>query len=359
VLSTLDRYIIKKFLGTFFFILALIMAIAVVFDVSEKTEDFSEMTATFWQIVTEYYVNFVIYYSNFFSGLLIFIAVVLFTSRLAHRSEVIAMLSGGVSYNRFLRPYFISGIVLALVALFVNHMILPDANKIRLAFEEEHIRAQFFIDDSHIHREIKPGTIAYFESFDAHARRGFHFSLEHWDSLELKSKLFADRATYDTITGHWKVEDYYIRTIDGQDEHIERGTMLDTALTLVPSDVGQRPGNAAAMRTPALDAFIAAERARGGSDTAFFELERHQRTSTPFAVLVFTLIGVGLSSRKVRGGTGLHLALGFLIALMYVFAQKITSVAATNAGLPPMVAVWIPNVIFLTLGIYIHRTAPK
>ena len=359
VLSSLDRYIIRQFLGTFFFILAVIMAIAVVFDVSEKTEDFATMTASFWEISTQYYLNFVIYYANFFSGLLIFIAVVLFTSRLSHRSEVIAMLSGGVSFNRFLRPYFISGTVLAGITLLVNHTVLPDANRVRLAFEEEHIRAQFFIDDSHIHREIMPGSIAYFESFDAQARRGYHFSLEQWDGLDLKWKLFADRATYDTLTGHWKIQDYYIRSINSAGEHLKSGSLLDTALALVPSDVGQRPGNAMAMRTPALDDFIAAEHARGGSDTAFFEIERHQRSSAPFAVYVFTLIGVSLASRKVRGGTGLHLALGFLIALMYVFAQKMTSVAATNAGLPALIAVWIPNVLFLLLGIYIYRTAPK
>ncbi|MFZ1687664.1 MAG: LptF/LptG family permease, partial [Flavobacteriales bacterium] len=237
--------------------------------------------------------------------------------------------------------------------------VLPDANRVRLAFEEEHIRAQFFIDDSHIHREIMPGSIAYFESFDAQARRGYHFSLEQWDGLDLKWKLFADRATYDTLTGHWKIQDYYIRSINSAGEHLKSGSLLDTALALVPSDVGQRPGNAMAMRTPALDDFIAAEHARGGSDTAFFEIERHQRSSAPFAVYVFTLIGVSLASRKVRGGTGLHLALGFLIALMYVFAQKMTSVAATNAGLPALIAVWIPNVLFLLLGIYIYRTAPK
>lgn len=357
--TSLDRYIIRNFLGTFFFILAVIMAIAVVFDVSEKTEDFSEMTATFGQIVSQYYVNFVIYYANLFSGLLIFIAVVLCTSRLAHRSEVIAMLSGGVSYNRFLRPYMVSGTFLTIVALVVNHTLLPDANKVRLAFEEEHIRATFFIDESNIHREITPGSIAYFETFDAQAKRGFHFSLEQWDGNDLRWKLFADRATYDTLTGHWKVEDYYIRTIEGGKESITRGAMLDTALALVPSDVGQRPGNAAAMRTPQLAAFIAAERARGGGDTAFFEVEMHQRTSYPFATYVFILIGVGLASRKVRGGTGLHIALGIVLAVLYIFAMKMTTVAATNAGMAPVIAVWIPNVIFLLLGIYIHRTAPK
>ena len=181
MLKTLDRYIIRQFLGTFFFILVLIMAIAVVFDISEKTEDFAKMSASLGEIVVRYYFNFVIYYANFFSGLLIFLAVILFTGRLAHRTEVIAALSSGVSFPRLLRPYFLAATLLAGIALVTNHFILPYANKERLAFEEEHIRVAFQVRDKNIHREIAPGCIAYFESFNAQKKTGYRFSLEQWD----------------------------------------------------------------------------------------------------------------------------------------------------------------------------------
>jgi lipopolysaccharide export system permease protein len=359
VLKTLDRYIIRQFLGTFFFILVTIMLIAVVFDISEKTEDFAKMKASTSEIVLEYYLNFIIYYSNLFSGLLIFLAVLLFTSRLAHRTEVIAMLSGGVSFPRIMWPYFLAATFLTGLSLIINHNVLPAANKVRLAFEEEHIRATFRVDAKHIHREIAPGSIAYFESFNAQEKMGFRFSLEQWDGDSLTKKLTSDRAQYDSVAGHWRVSDYLLRTIDGQKEHIVKGHMLDTIINLKPSDLGQRWESSMAMSWTELNAYIKAKQAQGDGSLMPFLIEKHQRTSYPFATYIFTLIGVSIASRKVRGGTGLHLALGVLLILLYIFAMKLTTVAATNAGLDPFIAVWIPNVLFTLVGIWIYRKAPK
>ncbi|MCB0770784.1 MAG: LptF/LptG family permease [Flavobacteriales bacterium] len=359
MLKTLDRYIIRQFLGTFFFILVTIMLIAVVFDISEKTEDFAKMKASTSEIVLEYYLNFIIYYSNLFSGLLIFLAVLLFTSRLAHRTEVIAMLSGGVSFPRIMWPYFLAATFLTGLSLIINHNVLPAANKVRLAFEEEHIRATFRVDAKHIHREIAPGSIAYFESFNAQEKMGFRFSLEQWDGDSLTKKLTSDRAQYDSVAGHWRVSDYLLRTMDGQKEHIVKGHMLDTIIDLKPSDLGQRWESSMAMSWGELNAYIRAKLAQGDGSLMPFLIEKHQRTSYPFATYVFTLIGVSIASRKVRGGTGLHLALGVLLILLYIFAMKLTTVAATNAGLDPFIAVWIPNVLFTLVGIWIYRKAPK
>lgn len=359
MLKTLDRYIIRQFLGTFFFILVTIMLIAVVFDISEKTEDFAKMKASTSEIVLEYYLNFIIYYSNLFSGLLIFLAVLLFTSRLAHRTEVIAMLSGGVSFPRIMWPYFLAATFLTGLSLIINHNVLPAANKVRLAFEEEHIRATFRVDAKHIHREIAPGSIAYFESFNAQEKMGFRFSLEQWDGDSLTKKLTSDRAQYDSVAGHWRVSDYLLRTIDGQKEHIVKGHMLDTIINLKPSDLGQRWESSMAMSWTELNAYIKAKQAQGDGSLMPFLIEKHQRTSYPFATYIFTLIGVSIASRKVRGGTGLHLALGVLLILLYIFAMKLTTVAATNAGLDPFIAVWIPNVLFTLVGIWIYRKAPK
>lgn len=359
VLRTLDRYIIRQFLGTFFFILVVIMLIAVVFDISEKTEDFAKMKASTEEIVLEYYLNFVIYYSNLFSGLLIFLAVLLFTSRLAHRTEVIAMLSSGVSFPRILWPYFVAATFLTAFSLVINHRVLPAANKVRLNFEEEHIRATFRVTDKHLHREIAPGTIAYFESFNAKERAGYRFGLEQWEDQELVRKLHADRAQYDSVQGSWAVYDYVIRTIGPSGEELQRGAQLDTLINLKPADLGQRWEFAMAMGWEEINAYIAAKQAQGDGSVMPYLIEKHQRTSYPFATYVFTLIGVSIASRKVRGGTGVHLALGVLLVLLYIFAMRLTTVGATNAGLHPLLAVWSPNIFFLLVGIWIYRKAPK
>ncbi|MBL7965190.1 MAG: LptF/LptG family permease [Flavobacteriales bacterium] len=359
MLKTLDRYIIRQFLGTFFFILVLIMAIAVVFDISEKTEDFAKMKATWQVVVVEYYLNFVVYYANLFSGLLIFIAVILFTGRLSHRTEVVAILSSGISFPRFLRPYFIAASILCLISLVVNHYALPEANRVRLAFEEAHIRNPFRIDASHLHRDIGDGSLAYFEKFNWQQRTGYRFSMEQWENGVLKAKLLSDRAVYDSVNGRWTVYDFMVRTLDGEQEHVRHGQQLDTLINLKPEDLGRRNENATSMSDAELDTFIEEETRRGSPSVVFYRIEKHQRTSYPFATYVFTLIGVSIASRKVRGGTGVHLALGVLLILLYVFAMKITTVAATNAGFDPFTAVWLPNIVFGLVGVGIYRKAPK
>ena len=379
--KTLDRYIIRQFLGTFFFILVLIMSIAVVFDISEKTEDFAKTSATLYEIVVEYYVNFIIYYSNLFSGLLIFIAVLLFTSQLAGRSEIIAMLSSGVSFPRFARPYFIAATILTALSLYVNVFLLPHSNQTRLAFEKAHIWSAYKLEDNNVLREIAPGEIVYFESVDVPRLTGYRFSLEKWDGDELRSKIISDRAVFDTITGHWTIHDYMIREIPAEPsskvtekgkqgqasgttdvmlpERIRRGAVLDTLIPLKLADLGQRLDNVAALDRHEIAEYIKAEKARGGSKVPYYEVEQKQRTSYPFATYVFTLIGVGIASRKVRGGTGVHMVLGVMLTLLYIFTMKMTTVAATNSAFNPTLAVWIPNIIFGIVGVWIYWKAPK
>ncbi len=377
--KTLDRYIIRQFLGTFFFILIMIMAIAVVFDISEKTEDFAKTSASVYEIVVDYYLNFIIYYSNLFSGLLIFIAVLLFTSRLAGRSEVIAALSSGVSFPRFVQPFFIAATILTALSLYVNVFLLPHANRTRLAFEKAHIWSTYKLEESNVLREIAPGEIVYFESVDMSKLTGYRFSLEKWVDGQLRFKLMSDRAVYDTISGSWMVHDYMTRKIPPDQgaigiedsngllaekevmlpERIRRGALLDTIIPLKPSDLGQRLDIAAALDRTEIADFIKAEKARGGSKVAYYEVEQKQRTSYPFATYVFTLMGVGIASRKVRGGTGVHMVLGVLLCLLYVFTMKMTTVAATNSAFNPTLAVWIPNIIFGIVGVWIYWKAPK
>ncbi len=364
VLKTLDRYIIRQFLGTFFFILVLIMAVAVVFDISQKTEDFAKSNATFHEIALDYYVNFVLYYSNLFSGLLIFLAVLLFTSRLAGRSEVIAALSAGVSFPRFVRPYFIAATILTALSLYLNVFVLPDANRKRIAFEKRHIWNAYHLDDHNLHVEVAPGTIVYMESIDMRSRTAARFSVAHWENGAMRSRLTSDHAVYDSVSGKWQLFDCMLRIIptdtgNAITEQVGHRDRVDTLLALKPSDLGQRLDVAAAMDRHEIADFIKAEKARGGNTVAFYEVEQDQRTAYPFATYVFTLIGVGIASRKVRGGTGVHLVLGVMLILVYVFGMKLTTVAATNSDFNPMLAVWLPNFFFALIGLWIYWKAPK
>ncbi len=371
---TLDRYIIRQFLGTFFFILVLIMAIAVVFDISERTEDFHNSKATLHEIVFDYYVNFVLYYSNLFSGLLIFLAVLLFTSRLAGRTEVIAMLSSGVSFPRFVRPYFIAATILTAVSLYVNVFLLPVANRTRLAFEKAYIWNAYRLEDKHVLREVSKGTIVYLESMEMRTRTAYNFTISHWENGALRERLAADHAEYDSVSGVWHLFNCVSRSIPPEPdslqgdtashgaafiERIRRFPQVDTLLPLKPSDLGQRLSIAAALDRKEIADFIHAERARGGNTVAFYEVEEATRTAYPFATYVFTLIGVGIASRKVRGGTGVHLVWGVILILVFIFMGKITTVAATNSGFNPTLAVWLPNIVFGLIGVWIYWKAPK
>ncbi len=360
MLRILDRYILRKFLGTFFFMLVLIMLVAVVFDLSEKTEDFARTQPSARAVTLDYYVNFVVFYANRFSGLFTFLAVLLFTSRLAHRSEVIAMLSGGVSFPRLLRPYAIGATLIAALSLVVNHLVLPKANERRLAFEEIYVReVEFSVKDRHLHREIAPGLIAYGERYSAKEQTMYTFGLERWVNGVLVCKLDAERAAYDSTAGTWRLTNWLARDIGDKGDALSRGLEKDTLLPLRPNDLGQRVETAMALTTPELNTYIADRQRQGDGKVGPYLIEKHQRTAYPLATYIFTLIGVGIASRKVRGGTGLHLAVGVMLVLVYFFVVQFTTVAATNAGLDPFLAVWLPNIGYALIGIWIYRTAPK
>ena len=359
-MKKLDLYIVKKFLGTFFFMLAVIMSIAIVFDVSEKLEKFVRSDAPFLKIIFNYYLNFVFYYGNLFSSLLIFLSVLLFTSQMAQRTEIVAIFASGVSFKRFLYPYFIGATILVGVSLYFTHYQLPIANATRLQFEEEYLNKQFRINDKNLHRQFEPNTIAYFESFSTINNVGYKFSIEKWgEDGKLESKLLADRARFDSLSGKWEIENYYIRNFTDSLESIEKGKKLDTLLTLKPRDFGQRISVASTMGYKELTDFIDAERKKGSDKTVHYEIEKHQRTSYPFATYILTIIGVSIASRKSRGGIGADLAIGVLIAVSYIFAMKVTTVAATNAGLNPLLAVWLPNIIYFIISIIVFNRAQK
>lgn len=358
-LKIIDRYIINKFLGTFFYAIALIIAITIVFDISEKIEDFISKDAPFSAIVFDYYVNFIPYFVNLFSPLFTFIAVIFFTSRMAYNTEIIAILSSGVSFNRLLRPYMYSATVLTILSLLLNNFIIPPANAKRLDFENTYIRNAFYFSERNLHRQVSPGTFVYFESFNNQRNMGYKFTLEKFEENKLTYKLSSEYIRWDTLVNKWEVENYFIRKIDGMNEKVESGVKKQIEINLSPDEFNRRVDNVETMNMFELDHFIAEEKYKGSENVVYYEIEKHKRIAMPFATFILTIIGVAVASRKVRGGIGLHIGIGLLIAFSYIMFQQIAITFATNAGLSAMIAMWIPNALYLVLGLYLLKVAPK
>ena len=358
-MKILDKYIILKFLGTFFLCIILILMIVVVFDVSEHMEDFIAKKPPLKAIVLDFYFNVIPFYANRFSPLFTFIAVIYFTSRMADRSEIIAILSSGISFRRMLFPYMFSAAILALLSLYLNHFVIPKANKTRLAFEEAYIRNKYLNQDRHIHRQIEPGTFIYFSSFDNQSNIGYQFSFEKIHNGDRFYYLKSDDIKWDSVSRKWTLENYFIRRVDGMKESIRTGPKLDTTFSFQPSEFGKRENRIEAMPTPELVQFINNQKQQGSSQIQYYEVEKDWRSAYPFATFVLTLIGVSLSSRKVRGGIGWHLGLGLLISFSYILFMQVSSNFAIYGGLSPLIAVWIPNVIFTFLALFMLRAAPK
>ncbi|HOZ82708.1 MAG TPA: LptF/LptG family permease [Bacteroidia bacterium] len=355
----LDLYIIKKFLGTFLFAIGLIICIAVVFDISEKVDDFIERHAPLKAIAFDYYLNFIPYFANLFSPLFVFISVIFFTSKMAGQTEIIAILNSGISFNRFLRPYIISATVIAIASFYLNNWVIPHANLVRLQFENIYIKNPYVYRGRNIHRQIKPGEFVYFESYDNKANTGFMFSIEKFEGGKLVTKLMADRITWDSLTQKWSIENYTIRHINGMTEELKKGIRLDTTLSIHPSEFNRRMNFIEAMDFSELNSYIKEEKSRGSEVIPFYEVEKYRRTSYPFATFILTLIGVAISSKKVRGGIGLQLGAGILLSFTYIMFMQVSTTFATNGNLPAVVAVWIPNLVYAFIAIYLLRKAPK
>ncbi|MCC6252246.1 MAG: LptF/LptG family permease [Bacteroidia bacterium] len=358
-MKKLDKYIISRFLGTFIYAILLIVLIAIIFDISEKIDDFIQSKAPVKAIVFEYYFNFIPFFVNLFSPLFTFIAVVFFTSKMAGNTEIVAILSSGVSFNRLLRPYMLAATVLAFLSFFLNNYVIPKANAKRLNFENTYIRNKYRNSDINIHRQIKPGEYIYFEQYNNFDDIGSQFSYEVIKDGKLVYKLMARQIRFDTITQKWKVIDYTIRTINGYKENLKSGHEFDTIYNFTPADFGTRLNNIETMNRSELNAFISEEKLRGSDEIPFYELEKHRRVSMPFATFILTLIGVSMASRKVRGGIGLHIGLGMLISFSYILFLQVSSTFATNGNLSPILAVWIPNILYLFIALVLLKLAPK
>ena len=355
----IDWYIIKKFLGTFLFSITLILLVVIVFDISENIYYFIEKEAPLRAIIFEYYLNFIPYFGNLFSPLFTFIAVIFFTSKMANNTEIISILSSGVSFQRMMLPFIISAIIIGSLSFTLGNFIIPSANEDRLEFENTYIKNPYRNRDKNIHIQISPGNFVYMESYNSTKNIGYKFSMEMFLQGELKQKLFSNYVEWDSTSGKWNIHHYFIRTFDEMEEIIVEGRQLDTMINLHPNDFNERLNTVETMSYFKLNNYIAEERMKGSKNLVFHLIEKHKRIAFPFATIILTLIAVAFASSKVRGGIGLHLGVGLLISFSYILFMQISTTFATNGDLSPALAVWIPNLIYTGLAAYLLKKAPK
>jgi lipopolysaccharide export system permease protein len=357
--KTIDIYITKKFLGTFFYAIALILSIAIVFDMSENLDEFLSKDITWGTIISQYYLNFIPYFANLFSPLFTFIAVIYFTSKMAYDTEIIAILSSGVSYKRLMRPYLVSAFVLAAFSFALGNYIIPPANRTMNEFRQFYIdnNRQSVSNERNIHRQIEPGVFIYMQSFNSN-NVGYRFTLEKFEDSKLVEKLTADNIRWNEESGKWVINNWWKRKIYEDHEEFEKGYRMDTTLNMRPDDYVVMKNEMENFITPELKAEIKEMKLRG-VNTVEWEIERHKRVANPFSAFILTIIGAGLASRKIKGGLGLHLGLGLLLSFSYILFMQVSTVFAISGNTSPLVAVWIPNIGYSIIAFFVFRWAAR
>lgn len=358
-MKKIDLYIIKKFLGTFFFTLLLLIFIVIVFDISEKIDDFLKNDAPLGAIIIDYYLNFIPYFINLFSYLLTFIAVIFFTSRMASRSEIIAILSSGISFWRLLVPFLVSAMILGILSFLLANFIIPYTNQTMFEFENKYIRDPRKYSDMNVHKQISPGAFIYMENFNLKTNSGWKFTLEEFDGQILKFKLKGEKISFDSVTEKWRIDNYYTRRIDGLEESIVKGVRMDTVLPIRPGDFVEDVEEIKVMGYVKLREMIEKKLLRGDPDAVHYQVKQYERIAHPFATIILTLIGVAVSSRKVRGGIGYHLGLGLALTFFYILFMQISAVFGIFGTVPPMLAVWLPNIFFSVVAASLLWKTPR
>lgn len=358
----LDWYIIRKFIGTYIFSIVLIISIALVFDFNENLSKFTKYHAPWRAIVFDYYANFIPYYSNLFSPLFVFIAVIFFTSKLAGNSEIIAMLSSGVSFRRLMRPYMISCVLIASVTFYLNSFVIPHGTVIRQNFESLYRNSKKNTSEENVQQQVGKGTVAYIQHYDDRYKRGYGFSLDKFEGKKLVSHMTAMEIQYDTIADakyHWKATNWKTRTLVGLRERIVTGDVKDTVILMEPTDLVYSKGQQETFTSPELLDYISKQTSRGSGNVVQYEVEFHKRIAMSFSSFILTIIGLSLSARKRKGGMGLYLGIGLGLSFGYIMLQTVSSTFAINAGTPPVLAAWIPNLIFAFIAYFCYRHAPR
>jgi lipopolysaccharide export system permease protein len=355
----IDKYIIGKYFGAFLLAMALVVLVVMVIDFSEKIDKIIDNKISGRELFFEYYLNFIPHTVNMLSPLFIFIAVIFFTSRLAYNTEIISILNTGMSFKSLMVPYLFSASVIGIILFVIANFILPTANKTRIDFEERYFYNDRVVKTRNIHMQLRPGMFVFLENYNERVKTGWNFTLEKVEDGNLVYKLKADDAKWNDETGAWTLGKHSIRKINGVAESLEFGSSLDTILPLHPNDFVENIKEKEAMTFGELGQFISDQKLRGSPAVKFYEVEKHKRIAAPFATLILTIIGLALSSRKVKGGIGIHIGIGIALSSLFILFIQFSTTFATNGNLHPMLAVWIPNVFFGFIAMLLYRRAPK
>lgn len=358
MIKKIDWYFIKKFIGTFFFSLLIMAIISSVIDYTEKVKDFAIHKPTTLDILG-YYSNFIPHILALLFALFIFIATIYFTSKLAYKSEIIAFLASGASFTRFLRPYLIGAGFLCTLFLLANHYVIPNANKKRIAFENKFVHEKVSYSDQNVHLRLRPNLYVFVQNYDYIANSGNRFSAEIIEGTLLKERITAERVSYDSVTKTWTLYTVSIRKNDGLKEHLEFVPELKKKYPFVPKDLYGDDAVKETLTTPELNRFIAKEKLRGSESLNVYYIEKYRRTAQPAAGFILTIIGACIACKKVRGGSGLHLALGILLCAIYMLLLQLSQTFSIKAELNPLLAVWIPNFAFGIAAYYLYKKQTK
>ena len=361
-IKKLDWYIIKKFLGYYFFSIALIISIAIVFDFNENLSKFTEHHAPARAIIFDYYANFVPYFANLFSALFVFVAVILFTTKLASNSEIIAILASGVSFKRLLRPYMITCVLLSALSFGLSAYVIPHGTVIRQNFETMYKNKKKNTSAENVQLQVDKGVIAYMQHYDNSMKRGYGFCLDKFQDKKLVSHLTAMDIQYDTISDskyHWQLSNWKIRKLQGMKEHITSGAQKDTIIMMEPTDLVYSKGQQETFTSPELRDYISKQINRGSGNVVQYEVEYHKRIASSFASFILTIIGVSLSARKRKGGMGAALGVGLALSFGYIMLQTVSATFAIQANFPPVLAAWLPNFLFAIVAYFCYRKAPR
>ena len=356
----LDLYIVKKFIFTFFIALLLIIGIVIIFDISEKIDDFVSHEAPLKAIIFDYYLNFIPYFMNMFSPLFVFITVIFFTSKMASNSEIVAILSCGISFHRMMVPYMFSAALIALFSLTLSLFIIPNSNKVMDEFKSKYIKTSYQNTGRDIHYQISPGEFVYVESFSRWNNTAYKFTLEKVKNNRLISKLSAETAVWDSTFNGWTLKKYMIRDYTGaMTDNIRTGARLDTVINLTVTDFYLTKNTVTTLSYKELNQMIETQKMRGDDNVKLAQIEKHTRFALPFSAFILTIMGVSLSSKKRRGGIGWNIGIGIALSFSYILFLKFSEMFVYTDLLPPGIALWVPNILYAIISGFLYRIAPK
>jgi lipopolysaccharide export system permease protein len=378
-MKILDKYILKTFLVTFFFVVLILLTVVTVIDLTDKMDKFAKAELNAVDIFG-YYMDYIPWIGSLLTPITIFIAAVYVCSRMAGHSEVIAMLSSGVSFKRMMVPYFIGATLVGVISFVLNGWIIPDSNKSRLAFEMEYFKSKYYFEKQNIHIQVASDTYLYMKNYNNNNETGYHFTLEKFDNNRLVEKLTASRIVWDSVKLKWTLHDWSLKKVEGifetpkrpesvpalevsktaaLKEFVEKGSEMDTALVIHPKEFESDYRKYDGLTLNELDDQIRTLRARGSTGIELYEVEKYTRYTSPVTIYILVFMGVIVSARKSRGGTGLQIALGFLLSFIFILFFTLFRTFAENGSMPPQISVWVPNIVFGIISIAMYKYVPR